>query len=276
LDAFFNELDFFVMMASGATGKEREDTVARSALIVKYWLHRLFYDVSFDRAVHPADDPEFYVALATFERRAGLKVDGKFTVAESQKLQFFSDVESETEVSAVIKSVVGGPTHVTAQGTWVLEGNDPLAFPVNRAEISCGRDVAQCVVFTANVGLPRDGPDSPNGYLLTTDVVYYDVFEWTRDQVQARSSSFCRQTTLVVNWATQTTHQITTDRTAAGCPLAGPLAKPRLVTLEDGFKTLREVFKRRKALVSSVSNSPLDRIRQLFEAGQAADRKGQD
>jgi hypothetical protein len=90
-DVLINDLDFFVLMAATAEAETRNETIAGSVLLVKYYLHRLFYLVSFDKVLHPANDPEFYTALATFERRAGLKVDGKFTVSESARLRFLAE-----------------------------------------------------------------------------------------------------------------------------------------------------------------------------------------
>jgi hypothetical protein len=264
LDALFNDLDFFVMMAAATDDKKRVDVIAGTVLMVKYNLHRLFYDVSVDKALHPAEDPDFYRALATFERRAGLKVDGKFTVGESERLQFLADLESEAEIgTSPLKSVHGSETYASAYGTWVLQGEN-IAWPVNRSRIDCWRAERQCTVFTANVSLPRGRKDDVSGPLLMEpDVEYYDIIEWGKTELRARTASQCRQTTLSINWLTEQVHEVTTDTAKQGCPLSGPLTKPRLATLDDQTP-IQQFFKSRKEMLKNVSDSPIERIRALL------------
>lgn len=268
LDALFSDLDFFVLMAATAKGESRSDTIAGSVLLVKYYLHRLFYSVSFDKVLHPADDPEFYTTLAKFERRAGLNVDGKFTVGESTRLRFLADVESEPEIRTTRRLVNGSDTYASAEGTWVLQGED-IAYPVNRSQIQCWRADGRCIVFTANLALPGGRQDDASGFLLMTDVEYYDIVEWGRNQMQARTSSSCRQITLTVNWATEQVHTVATDISKEGCPMVGPLTKPRIATLESG-DPIEQFFKTRREMVQRVSNSPLERMRSLLPAPKAA------
>ena len=104
MDEFVNNLDVFVVMAVTNKGKARSEAVAASALMAKYYLHRLFYEVSFDKALHPAEDPPFYTALATFERGAGLNVDGKFTLGEFTHLVFLAGLEGEPEVRTTLNT----------------------------------------------------------------------------------------------------------------------------------------------------------------------------
>ena len=81
------ELDVFVLTSLGLEKDdeppERDEEFAPVVLGVKTALAHLFYDVNFDKALHPAHDPEFYATLVQFERAAGLNVDGTFTMAEA-------------------------------------------------------------------------------------------------------------------------------------------------------------------------------------------------
>ena len=262
-EAFFNDLDFFVMAAAALPDETRADTVAGSVLMVKYNLHRLYYDVSFDKTAHPAEDPEFYRTLATFEQRAGLNVDGMFTLGEYTRLAFLAEVESEPAIRTSIKFVTGGDSYASAKGTWALQG-ERIAYPVNRSNVVCWRADGSCTVFTANVLLPDR--DRVSGLLLMTDSTYYDIVGWTESQVVARSSTSCRQTTLTVNWKAEQVHMVSTDVSKDGCPVVGPLTKPRLATLEDNAP-VEAFLKERKEMSQGVTNSPLTRIRSLM-AGQ--------
>jgi hypothetical protein len=113
LDAMFNDLDFFLVMSAGADS-ERSDAVAASVLMVKYNLHRLFYPVSFDRTEHPSADPDFYNVLASFERRADLQVDSKFTWPEFQRLTFLASLDGEPKIGVAPKMVHGGEAYASA------------------------------------------------------------------------------------------------------------------------------------------------------------------
>jgi hypothetical protein len=103
-----DDMDVFVLWATQAPNEAaRSKQVAAAALMVKYSLHQLFYPVNLDKTEHPADDPDFYSTLVRFEQRAGLAVDGKFTVSEFEKLTYLAQLENETEISAVSKIVSG-------------------------------------------------------------------------------------------------------------------------------------------------------------------------
>jgi hypothetical protein len=265
----FDGLDVFVMFASPQAGDEaaRGRHLAAAVLMVKYYLHQLFYTVDFERTDHPADDPDFYAALVAFEQRAGLQVDGKFTFAEFQRLTYLSKLEHETEISATLKFVSVSNSYAAANGTWTLQGEN-IAYPVNRTEIWCWRPQLTCTVFTANIALPRED-DVAGAATLLTDLLHRDVIRWTASEVQARSQSDCRQTVLTINGETQQVYEVTSDLTKEGCPLLGPLDKPRVATLDDSRIILKE-YEARKAAARTVSNSPLQRIRDLMRAESSA------
>lgn len=261
-EAFFDDLDFFVLMASAGKSEEQEKSKAAAVLTVKYFLHKLFYAVSFEKTSHPSEDPDFYHALATFERRAGLKVDGRFTVNESSRLQYLASLEGEPQIRTIFKLVNGSGTYASAEGTWVIQG-ERIAYPVNRAQIQCWRSDRTCVVYTANVSMPEGRQSDIGGPLLMTDVEHYDVAEWGAVEVRARTTTICRQIILTVNWAAKQAFTVATDLSKEGCPTLGPLTKPRVTTLEGG-DAIEAFFKTRQELVQTVSNSPLERVRSLF------------
>ena len=78
------------MLAAGEQGVTRDRRIAGTALLIKTLLHRLYYDVDFGVERHPSEDPPFYAALAEFEQRAGLAVDGVFSSKEFDQLEFLS------------------------------------------------------------------------------------------------------------------------------------------------------------------------------------------
>jgi hypothetical protein len=99
--------------------------------------------------------------------------------------------------------------------------------------------------------------------LFMTDVEYYDIIEWIKDEVRARTASSCRQSVLTVNWATDQVHTVSTDLAKGGCSALGPLNKPRVVTLENG-DPIEEFFNKRKEMLKNVSDSPMEHVRSLF------------
>lgn len=258
------EMDIFVGFAADAEDDAaRSKKLAAAVLMTKYYLHQLFYPVNLETTEHPADDPDFYAALVSFERRAGLAVDGKFTVAEFSKLAHLATLEHETEIFTTFKIVSVSDPSASAEGTWTLQG-DTIAYPVNRAQIRCWRSDRSCTVFTANITLPRE--DGAGSATLLTDVQYYDVTRWTATEVQAATQSICRQTVLTINGDTKQVYEVSTDLTKEGCPLLGPMDQPKVATLQDGFDLIRKVYEARKAPARAVSNGPMERLRELTEA----------
>lgn len=240
-------------------------------LLTKYYLHQLFYTVDLDKTDHPADDLEFYSALVAFERRAELQVDGKFTVAEFEKLTYLAQLEHETEISAAFKFVSVTNASASAEGTWTLQG-DTIAYPVNRTLIWCWRPDLTCAVFTADIALPGEDGLAGSATLLTS-VQHYDVTRWTASEVQAGGLSACRQTILTVNGETKQVYEVTTDLTKEGCPLLGPMSKPKVAVLEDSSDVIRKAYEARKAPARAVSNSPMQRLRELMRSDSAEQAK---
>jgi hypothetical protein len=269
-NAFASDLDFFVLMCAvvAAEVKSRDDALAAAVLSVKYALHRLFYHVSFDKTQHPADDADFYRTLVTFERRAGLKVDGKFTVSEWERLNFLASLEGEPEVAAGVKSVYGSGEYARAEGTLVIQ-DDRIANPVNRVEITCMRSEGRCDLFIAELALPEGRKSDPGNPQLTTYIEHYDISEWAKDELRAKTTTACRQIVLTLNWVTDHVHSVATDLSKEGCPATGRLAKPRLVTLEDGSGPIKQFYESRRDLLRRVSNSPMERLRSLYSREQS-------
>ena len=116
--AFFSTVDEFGFQRSASVDQMRTEAMSAPVLHAKYALAQLFYNVSFDKALHPVDDPQFYLALVEFERAAGLSVDGMFTVAEWEQLLYLADLQTEQTISMPFKNVYGdGRSYASASGT---------------------------------------------------------------------------------------------------------------------------------------------------------------
>jgi hypothetical protein len=253
-----NDLDYFVLSSATATEDTRPDILAESVRLVKSNLHKLFYPVSFDKLLHPAQDAEFYATLASFERRAGLNVDGKLSVSEAKRLAFLANLQFEPDIATARRKIVHGSNSLAgAEGTWTLQGED-IAHPVNRSQVQCWRAFAMCTVFTANIELPSAESTGLAGLILTTEIDNYDVVEWRVNELRARAVGLCRESVLTVNWSTEQVYQIVTDVSGDGCPGAGfePLRAPRIATLESG-DAIQEYLRARKEVLAAVSNAPV-------------------
>ena len=265
-----DDMDVFVLMSLGTleadndTAKAtsaRDDALTAIVLMTKHALHQLFYEVSLDTNRHPADDPQFYSALVTFEQNAGLAVDGIFSVAEFDHLMYLAALETEQRISLPFKLVHGdGSTYVSAIGTWVIQG-EQIAYPLNTSAITCRRSDGSCADFHVDVRVPT--PTSSGAQVMTVSD-YYDITNWTPTEVRAVNRTFCRQNVLTINISTETVHIVSTDLTEEGCPLSGPLEKPRLTTLEDGFQIAQAYFDERREALAGISRSPIEEIRTLF------------
>ena len=98
-----------------------------------------------------------------------------------------------------------------------------------------------------------------------TEIYSYEITQWATEEVRAVTRSFCRQKTLTINVGTEIVHTVTTDLDKDGCPLLGALDRPRLSTLEDGFRVAQDFFKERKEAVAGVAQSPIEKLRALFQ-----------
>lgn len=109
--------DAMLTAGEDAAAAERlfKNGVRTAAFEAKHALRTLFYDVTLSRLEHPADDPLFYAALVAFERRAGLAVDGKFTLEEFGRLMKAARIASEQTFSLPSKAVMADDTFATAE-----------------------------------------------------------------------------------------------------------------------------------------------------------------
>jgi hypothetical protein len=261
-DAALDEYDVFTLMGAGrmldagddAAKAERllRDGVKAAVLMVKVKLHQLFYDVDLNTLKHPAEDPAFYSALVAFEQKAGLAVDGRFTAKEWDRLAQAARLGNEEEVWLPMKVVAaGGPGYATATGTWVMQG-DKLAYPVNTVSIECSRSERQCVTHDTSIQIPSETDSASSSLLVFTNTDYYDVVDWSPEEIRALTKSSCRQTVLTIQPVTKTVFLTTTDLTEKGCEIIGRLPAPRVSTLEDPRPIMRELFKARREKVEAL------------------------
>ena len=184
-EAAIDEIDVFVLMSSAAleagsdtakAASDRDEALTAVVLMTKYLLHQLFYEVSFDTNLHPADDPRFYNALVMFEQNAGLSVDGTFSFAEFGRLSYLAGLETEQRITLPFKFVRGnGSTYVTATGTWVLQG-EQIAYPLNTSEITCRRSDGLCVDFHVDVHMPTSASPGSFPYGMSSERAHNQYF----------------------------------------------------------------------------------------------------
>lgn len=267
----FKSLDAFVGFAGAGTPADRTRRVTAGVLTAKVMLHDLYYQVDLSVTGHPADDPAFHRALSEFERRAGLKVDGIFTGAEFDKLQYYSTLAHylRTHTSPLkFKQVSHQPGYIHAEGSWVIQG-DESAYPMNVTDIDCWKEFRNCIIADAHVTTPRDG-DSGSSY-VSVDTSYWEITSWSETRVVAEQSGLCRRNVLTVDEQAKQVFQVQTDLNAADCKdLIGPMSKPRMTTLEDGVKVGLAHYNAVREAVKRVSNFPFDSLAAAYADGQSA------
>jgi hypothetical protein len=262
--------DVFTVFAStmGETAAMRAKGVTAAALMVKTALHRLYYAVDLTVLKHPSEDRLFYDALVEFERRAGLTVDGVFTLGEFDALSYFGKladyVGSQTQplASRRITHIVGSG-YIHASGTWVIQG-DQIADPINSSEIGCWKEWGNCISADASVPPPSRGDVTGPSY-LKVNTSYWEITSWSETRVVAEQKSLCRRNVLTIDEKAQQAFQVQTDLNEKGCTdLIGALPVPRLSTLEDGWKVGLAHYKEARALLKTVSKFPFDQLEQSF------------
>lgn len=204
-----DKLDAFSAMAL-ENPADKSSTPAHLALTVKVALARLYYPVSFEKLESPHDDPQLCSAWRTFEKRAGLTVDGVLTIRELGRLIGASDKATETNIVLPPRSVQGYSDYVMAQGTWAMQG-EAIAWPINHSNIWCSKSDRTCVEFSVNLS---GGSDDGSPAYMNSNVEHYDVKVWTAEQVEAVSEALCAETRLTINTKSKSAFSVT-------APLAG-------------------------------------------------------
>jgi hypothetical protein len=241
-------------MLEGSNLIARDTAVASMVLEVKRELHRLYYVVDFQKALHPAHDPDFYETLTDFERRAGLLVDGKFSFNEFKKLRALAVLEDPLEIFGAPKSIFFGTDSVRATGTWMLVGEN-ISTPLNSGIVECLRASGLCLDFVAEVDFHELGGT------LSPRIEYYDVAEWNPSAIRAINKTRCRQNILTIIKSNQTVTIASTDLAAEGCQPGGPLEKRRIARLMPGqsldeLDPITKFWKSRAESLKGISKAP--------------------
>lgn len=147
--------------------------------------------------------------------------------------------------------------YVKTEGTWIIE-DDQIAYPVNRSEVICRRELGECLVTQADVMVPQLD-DSEDSYGLQIRSNTYSIVSWDADEVVARSSGRCRTTLLTINSNSREVFEVTRNNETEACRegtiLSSPsLDKPRIARLVPGFTTTWDWWQERKKKVREYIN----------------------
>lgn len=243
---------FVVMSLKAEDDASRQKMLADAVLVVKRYLHQLYYPVDFQQTKHPYEDPAFHATLTDFERRAGLRVDGVFSVDEFYRLRYLAEIETQPPYQGSLMYVRVNDSTAVAEGTWEAQ-EEPLKFPVNQSEISCDKAAGVCTVFTANLAMPTEF-DMDVPYELLTDVTRYEITSWTESQVHASRETFCREHVLTLDAETQDVRLTVTGMSEQGCPQGW--RDPQVTKLIPGLMQIQEYMKARTARLDGISRDP--------------------
>ncbi len=260
--------DVFVALSTdgkATTTAERQTAFAGVALLLKVLLHGLYYPVDFGVAAHPSEDAPLHAALSEFEQRAGLQVDGVFTLGEFEELSYYAALSGYVQAGTRplnAKMIGHAPGYMFAEGTWVIQG-ERIANPVNSNRINCWRDLKMCIVSEGHVNPPSRGGVS-SGSSLYVDTSYWDITSWSDTRVVAEMKATCRRNVLTLDETAKQVFQVQTDTNGEGCgKLLEPLKAPRMTTLEDGFKVGTAHYDEMLTLVKKVSKFPFSEFERL-------------
>jgi hypothetical protein len=192
-------------------------------------------------------------AIRQFQERLGRPADGVLKAREFTLLIRYATLARMPSLFPGAALNVGEDDRLGfawAQGSWVM---DDIAFPLNRAEISCRREAGECEMISVDIAAPdfRDRALDTGSYqvFLSTSTFYID--RWEDGIIEARSMSVvnaCRETRFTINARTETVFQVTQDLDPEGCPLWASderlprLNVPRVATLQNSWDVQRAYY----------------------------------
>lgn len=119
------------------------------------------------------------------------------------------------------------------------------AWPINHVKIDCNKKSKSCRWDQINVSVPDLDDDlslsSPRYGVFESLSDFYDIVQWTENEIEATASGSCRTSSLSLNFKTREFYEIT--RNAVGSEACTTrLDKPRTSQVVDGEKIINEEF----------------------------------
>lgn len=211
-----------------------------------------------------------------FQKDIGAEPTGELTIGQLKELQRryarFKDTEIHVGGFGDQVTIYRGTGYVSAEGTWVIEGDDDIAFPVNKSKIVCRKYASECLLVQADVMIPSVGK-SDDSYMLSVDYDFYDVVSWNQNEVIAQDSGDCRVTTLTINSNSNEIYEITRNNETESCQQGfnlPSLETPRIARMVPGYETVDKWWDERRDKVSEFANPRfIDEMKEAFEALRA-------
>lgn len=182
--------------------------------------------------------------IKSFQETIGSNPSGELTFGDFNKLSECSAKFGENRVIPLSGTSVSiYDNYARAEASIVIDdGNDTYleetdsAYPITKSEMRCDKQDGICVVFVADVVVPRFG-DSNDTYYLSTNIDIWDIDSWGTDKIIASQGSKCRTTTMTMNSTTNEIVQTTTNASNEGCDILGTelpkLDRPTIATSVD-------------------------------------------
>lgn len=204
--------------------------------------------------------PESEEGIKQFQEDIASESTGELTVQQFQELFRRHARSRDTKIYA---SGLGKELnifiyegYISVEGTWTLV-DDVIAYPINTSKIVCVRDDKECQVSQAYVTVPSIEDDS-DSYSLFLDTTTYRIVSWTKSEVIARDSGFCRTTLLTINSNSNEVLEVTRNNETKECReghLTAPsLDKPRIARLVPGFNWTFQWWEKRESTTRKYIN----------------------
>lgn len=197
-------------------------------------------------------EPPLEELIREYQGHKGFPQTGFLTVAESQDILDGNVFAQATPiyVGGYAEPYISGD-YASVEGTWVIDTDivgEQHAFPVNTSRYVCDRSWSLCIEFVVMV-TTHDFQDSTrtlrNEYYMSTSVNYWDILDWSENEIILKDDGDCRSTTVTMNSKAGEVHQVT--RNAGGsCDVLGTdipeLESPRIAVLKPGFDVTHAYF----------------------------------
>lgn len=243
-------------------------------VLVRTALHRRMYgfdqSVSLDRLIQD------------FQADNGFPITGTLTFAEFQEL---SEGSTLNQVTPVYPGGHAKPyiyeDRASVEGTWVIDTEDvgeQHAFPVNTSRIECFRSWGVCIEFTVQLNthdFEKGVRSLSDTYYMNTSVDYWDVLDWSENEVVMKQEGECRTVTITLNAKSGEVYEI--SRNAGGsCEVLGTevpkLEAPRVAVMKPGFDVTNAYFQEMKnAAQQGLSSRFLSQYDDLAESFEQAE-----
>ena len=190
-------------------------------------------------------------SVRMFQTDLGDQATGVLTVSQIQELENRVAYQNNPSIyfPNTFSSYIGPYGLALAQGTWMIQGEENIAYPVNHSKITCNQSDNVCTVSQLSMQLPSSDDWAYSYHIHESTEETWNITSWSDSVIEAvpadASSENCRRTSLSLNFDTKEFYEITMNG-ATDCEVLGTtlprLTSPRIAQLVDGEEIINDAL----------------------------------